>query len=180
MIKHVFPTRCRYLVILTGVIATGLYAKKELAPSATQAIATFEKGYVKTGLGTGNNQFYSRAYDESCATLKGVAKFAPLSGSSKIVPLDAGKQHIIRAVTNYYQSTGTSYTGSGVGINVGSRTCENQVRFSPKPMARYSIVQRADSGMDCKLDVVDLETGKPVEDITIEKFEVCSKAMKKQ
>jgi hypothetical protein len=166
------------IVLAAGMAATAATARREPVPSATQATALFEKGYERTGSGTGNNQFYSRAFDESCATLKGVARFAPLSGSSKVVALEAGRPHIFRAVTNYYAPAGTAYNGSGVTVMIGGSTCANQARFTPRAMTAYRIVQRASRGDQCYFDITEIATGAPPPDLVVEPFQPCVKPPK--
>lgn len=165
-------------VLSVALVATSASARREPVPSATVATALLEKGYERTGSGTGNNQFYSRAHDETCATNKGVARFAPLSGSSKVLALEAGRLHVFRATTNYYATTGTAYTGSGIGVLIGGRTCANQARFTPQPMTAYRIVQRASRGDQCFFEITEIATGKPPADLVVEPFQPCVKPPK--
>ena len=166
------------VALAVALVATAASARREPVPSAITATALFEKGYERTGTGTGNNQFYSRTFDGTCGTEKGVARFAPLSGSSKVVALEAGRLHVFRAVTNYYATTGTAYTGSGIGVRIGGRTCANQARFTPQPMTAYRIVQRASRGDQCQFDIADIATGNPPADLVIEPYQPCVKPPK--
>jgi hypothetical protein len=142
------------------------------------AEVTYLKGYKNSGLGNASNQFYSHAYDDTCESVFGGAKFAPLSGSKKTVRFEAGRRTIINAVTNNFQgSTVPTYPGS---VAVDESTCFNKGAFTPKPGAVYQIVQRRENTGACRLEITDLATGTVPEDFVELRPVPCVKTQRKK
>jgi hypothetical protein len=120
------------------------------------AQATYHKSYENTGFSNGSNQFYSKAYDDSCESVSEGARFAPLSGSEKTVLLEANRRTIIYAVTNNIQGAG--YVPA-VGQKFDISQCANKVAFIPKPFGKYDIVQKRKNAGPCNLEIIDRDTG---------------------
>lgn len=143
---------------------------------ADYAEATFVKGYDNSG--GASNQFYGAALDNSCGSAYVGAKFAPLSGKSKTVLLFAGKEAIIYAVTNNFQSRVGPTEYGPVGVTVTGNLCRNKARFTPQPNTSYQIVQRRQDRGACHLEVTDISSGAPPADFVELPFEACVKAQK--
>lgn len=139
---------------ILAACAAGSDIPKTAAFGSRYAEATYLKGYKNSGLGNASNQFYTKAYDDTCDSLRSGARFAPLSGSSKTVLLEANRRTIIYALTNNLQSGGVS-----VDVVINQSTCLNKVVFTPQPNTRYQIVQRRENAGSCYLEITDVSTG---------------------
>jgi len=142
------------LLLTSCSVATDIPKTASFGDSYAQA--TYFKGYENSGFSNASNQFYSKAYDDSCASVSGGARFAPLSGSEKTVLLEANRRTIIYAVTNNIQGGGYE---PGIGLAFDEAQCANKVAFVPKPFGKYEVIQKRKNAGPCELQIIDRDTG---------------------
>ncbi len=150
----------RWSCAMTALLLTSCSVATDIPKTASfgdsYAQATYFKGYENSGFSNASNQFYSKAYDDSCASVSGGARFAPLSGSEKTVLLEANRRTIIYAVTNNIQGGGYE---PGIGPTFDQAQCANKVAFVPKPYGKYEVIQRRKNAGPCELEIIDKDTG---------------------
>lgn len=144
---------------------------KNAALGEDYAEITYKKGYENSGLGNASNQFYTKAYDDTCASVSGGAKFYSLTGNKETALFKVNKRTIIYALTNNIQYDGPAPVN---GVRLAQRSCANKIAFTPKANNRYTIVQRRQNAGACVLEVTD-DNGRYPVDYEVLEHRACTK-----
>lgn|GEM_PF-3010685 len=170
VIKMDFASVVGVYILLSGC-TTISDIPKNAALGEDYAEITYEKGYENSGLGNASNQFYSKAYDDTCASVSGGAKFYSLTGRKETVLFKVNKRTIIYAMTNNIQYDGPALVN---GVQLAQRSCANKIAFTPKANHRYTIIQRRQNAGACVLEVADDNSEDPL-DYEVLEYRACTK-----
>ena len=169
----VFRCECNSSQInISASCSVGSDIPKTASFGESYAQATYFKGYENSGFSNASNQFYTKAYDDSCASLSGGAKFFSMTGSEKTVLLEANRRTIIYALTNNIRGGGFA---AGGGPVYDTSVCANKVAFVPKPFGKYDVIQRRKNAGPCELEIIDKDTGSPPASFERLEYKVCVK-----
>ncbi|XAP77433.1 hypothetical protein ABC955_12710 [Citromicrobium bathyomarinum] len=163
---------CAIAALAMTSCSVGSDIPKTASFGESYAQATYFKGYENSGFSNASNQFYTKAYDDSCASLSGGAKFFSMTGSEKTVLLEANRRTIIYALTNNIRGGGFA---AGVGPVYDTSVCANKVAFVPKPFGKYDVIQRRKNAGPCELEIIDKDTGSPPASFERLEYKVCVK-----
>ena len=165
------------LIMLSPLCLAGC-ASTYKAPSDPAMSASVEvyKGYkTGVGFGTGTQQEYSIYANDKCDKPKRLASFTWIDGTSKSKTVAANEPLRIGAITNYYSPGGGGYwNGTAYVVDTDVNSCPSFVRFTPKPGAKYKLIQNELDGKGCDIEVINLATMKTPQDLVIGETQTCT------
>lgn len=151
MLKFICPS----LVLLTTGCAGNSDIPKNAVAGDEYSEIIYKKGYGDAGLAEAYNQFYAKAYDDTCKTVYDGASFSNIKGKEKITFLKSNVRTIIYALSQHFKTNG----GYSNVVNIDRVYCGNKVAFVPEKGHRYSITQNWKINYACTVEILDMDTG---------------------
>lgn len=156
---------------LTGLLVLALGGCVSMARDPAGAVlgpdfaeVTFRLGIEDTvGLGSATVQEYRIGPGRDRAQARTARIFTWAHKDPRSLLLPAGQRvHVFAELRGYWGAPGISHNGSD--------TCLNMSAFTPQPGARYDVMQVGEAAVTCRLQIVDLATGTPPQDLEIGTF----------